>query len=81
MDCFKEISIDKRKVPTQDRFWVYYTFGLVYSFFEQDLEKACLWFRLESPLFGSISARSLIENGRAEKVFKVVSAATNGEFP
>jgi hypothetical protein len=49
----------------------------VVGFFEGDVAKTALWFRLPNPMLGDISPRDMIRFGRYEKVQQFVLDALN----
>jgi len=57
-------------------------FHLVYTHFNDDFEKTKLWFELPNPMIGEgITPKDMIYIGRHQKLFQIVSAATQGEQP
>lgn len=54
---------------------------LVAEYFNGDLEKTALWFKLKNPLLGSISPRDMIRIGRYEKLMSFIQDALSGEAP
>lgn len=54
---------------------------LVAEYFNGDLEKTALWFRINNPQLGNISPRDMIRIGRYQKLIKFVQSALAGEAP
>lgn len=50
-------------------------FKLVLDFFKGDKEKTDLWFKSENPLLGGISAATMIECGRYDRLLSIVKTA------
>lgn len=49
--------------------------NLVAQFFEGDVEKTTLWFKIPNPILGNISPRDMIRFGRYKKLFKFICDA------
>lgn len=49
--------------------------GLAAQFFNGDVAKTALWFKIENPLLGKISPRDMIRYGRYEKLHRFVMSA------
>jgi hypothetical protein len=47
----------------------------VVGFFDGDVNRAALWFRLPNPLLGDVSPRDMIRYGRYARLQEVVTAA------
>lgn len=47
----------------------------VVGFFDGNVAKAALWFRLPNPLLGDISPRDMIRDGRTEKLARFIDEA------
>ncbi len=54
---------------------------LVAEYFEGDLHKTALWFKLNNPALGDISPRDMIRYGRYQKLIKFVYNALAGNMP
>jgi hypothetical protein len=54
---------------------------LVAEFFQGDLKKTELWFRIKNPLLGNISPRDMIRIGRYQKLLKFIQNARIGDAP
>jgi hypothetical protein len=48
-------------------------------FFEGDVRKTALWFRIPNPLLGNIEPRLMIQYGRAQKLLQIVRSEIAGE--
>lgn len=55
--------------------------ALVTQFFEGDLKKTELWFRLPNPSLGNIPPRDMIRFGRFNKLFKFIQEALRENQP
>jgi hypothetical protein len=49
--------------------------GLVAQFFEGDVPKTALWFKIENPLLGGMSPRDMVRYGRHDKLRRFVISA------
>ena len=54
---------------------------LVAKFFDGDITKTVLWFKLPNPLLGEIRPRDMIRFGRARKLARIVDNALAGHVP
>jgi hypothetical protein len=54
---------------------------LVAEYFEGDLRKTALWFKLNNPALGDISPRDMIRYGRYQKLIKFIHNALAGNNP
>lgn len=53
---------------------------LVSEFFKDTPEKIELWFNIENPMLGNVSANKMIEVGRAEKLLKIIKNMLEGNM-
>ena len=53
----------------------------VARFFEGDLRKTTLWFRIPNPLLGDLEPRQMIQVGRARKLLQIVRDEIAGQVP
>lgn len=49
--------------------------GQVVGFFDGNVSKAALWFRLPNPLLGDLSPRDMIRYGRTERLARFIDEA------
>ena len=54
---------------------------LVGNFFNGDLDKTIMWFRLPNPVFGGISPRNMIRYGRYKKLLTFVTKSLDSRMP
>ncbi len=54
---------------------------LIASYFDGDIKKTSLWFRLKNPALGGISPRDMIRFGRFNKLEKFINNALAGIAP
>jgi len=47
-------------------------YAKILAFFEYDKQKALIWFETPNPLLGGISPQSVINQGRGEKLLKLI---------
>ncbi len=54
---------------------------LVADYFEGDLKKTALWFKIRNPALGNLSPRDMILYGRYQKLVKFIQNALAGNNP
>ena len=82
INCFKIMGISQRGLTETEKQYIYFTFGMVLGHYNGNQEQIGLWFKSENPLLGEdLSPNFMIRIGRADKLFKIVAAATRGDFP
>ena len=54
---------------------------VVAGFFEGDVDKTVLWFKLGNPLLGGLTPREMIRFGRAQKLREIIQDALAGNLP
>lgn len=54
---------------------------LVAEYFNGDVEKTALWFKIKNPMLGGMSPRDMIRLGRYQKLIKLIQNALVGNTP
>jgi len=54
---------------------------LVAGYFDGDVEKTALWFKIENPVLGGISPRDMIRYGRFKKLKEFIQSQIEGNIP
>lgn len=60
---------------------LFYSYRLVFKYFNKDKIKTRLWFETENPMFGGVSAISLFRKGRGHKVVKFIEIQLSENGP